>query len=137
MLPDNDFTRLIDVNFTRFITVSWISLIWVLLIIVHILALFGGLYFIVQWSGAAKAAGMYGGPPPPPFWLYLVYPLSVAFSLLLTRMSLELMIVLFRNEANTRVTKEYYMRMAKEKNMELDTSPAAAPDTASNSYKWK
>ena len=131
-----------DIHFTKFITVSWITIIWVLLIIVHFLALGGGL--IVLSRGAYEATERYTEaqkraaderreyergnlwhePTEPPkyagpSWQFLVLPLAVVVSLLITRMSLELVVILFRNEANTRVTKEYYMRVMKEKNMEM------------------
>ena len=115
-MPDNEFIRFFDIKFTRFITVAWISIIWILLIIAHFIALAYGLYSIVQWDMVARKGSW--GPPPPPAWLYVVYPILVTGSLLFTRMFLELMIVLFRNEANTRVTKEHYMRVMKEKHME-------------------
>jgi len=112
------FDVLFDIRFTRFITTTWISIIWVFVIVLHFLALGGGVIGLALWSNAAQSSHYVTEPP---FWLWFVLPIAVAFSLLGFRMSLELMIVIFRIEANTRVAKEYYSRVMKEKKYELDS----------------
>ena len=117
-----------DIHFTKFITISWITIIWVLLIVGHFFVLGGGMvalsYSAVQanreYAEAKESRGGYspwGRSEPtyqgPPAWLFLVFPLGVAASLLVCRIMLECTIVFFRNEANTRVTKEHYLRIAK------------------------
>ena len=81
-----------DIGFTRFISNSWISIIWVIVIVVHILAMIGA------------AVSFAGEESPVPFLIALfVAPIS----LLLCRMILELEVIFFRIETNTRESKEH------------------------------
>ena len=84
-----------DIRFTRFITNTWISIIWVIVIIAH---------FIAPFVVCAVMANTVGGGAPIVAFVLSV-PLAL-LSLLFSRMSLELTIVLFRIESNTRATKE-------------------------------
>ena len=95
-----------DIGFTRFITTTWISFIWTVLVILAILAcivaVFGGPFVIYNsmevWTGTTA---MLMGPI-----VMLLGLLVTALFLLFTRMGLELAIVFFRVETNTRETKE-------------------------------
>jgi len=95
LIPDL-FTRqssgLFDIGFTRFISNTWISIIWVILIIVHFLAAIGATYYSFNEDEPL---------------LFLLALFAVPISLLLCRMSLELKVIFFRIESNTRESKEH------------------------------
>ena len=85
---------LFDIHFTRFVSNTWISVIWVIAIIV----LFCGALSAIYWAFQVdEMTGMIS--------LVLV-PLITAISLLFTRMALEFDKVVFRIETNTRETKD-------------------------------
>jgi len=80
-----------DIGFTRFISNTWISIIWVILIIVHFI---GGVMFMsVAWSREDGS-------------LFLTTLVTVPISLLLCRMILEVIVIFFRIESNMREIKE-------------------------------
>ena len=83
-----------DIGFTRFITNTWISFIWFLVIVVHFLGALGAMFYAFSIDGGAGLLSL------------LVVPLTL-LSLLFSRMALELDVVMFRIETNTRETKEY------------------------------
>jgi len=96
--PEQPLDGFFDIGFTRFVTNTWISIIWVIVIIAHFIAP------LVVLAVTASVVGKDGGSVP-----LVAFALSlplVALSLLLSRMSLEVTIVLFRIESNTRATKE-------------------------------
>ena len=101
---------MLDIHFTKFITVSWITIIWCILIALHVVVL---LFLLGSTLYMAGQTHPFTGKPVGGAWMVLVWPVVVALSLLATRIFLELTIVLFRNEANTRVAKEHYLRVAK------------------------
>ena len=80
-----------DIGFTRFISNTWISIIWGILITAHIIGAVVCLF-----------AALNNGDPR----LFLVALVVVPVSLLLCRMSLELNVIFFRIESNTRESKE-------------------------------
>ena len=82
-----------DIGFTRFITNTWISIIWTIAVILHFLAFLCGVFaFLSTTKGAV----------PPIALLALVAPLSLLFS----RMALEFTIVVFRIESHLRAMRE-------------------------------
>ena len=83
-----------DIHFTRFISNTWVSVIWVIAIIVQFCGALSAIYWAFQ---ADEMTGMIS--------LVLV-PLITAISLLFTRMALEFDKVVFRIESNTRETKD-------------------------------
>ena len=81
-----------DIGFTRFISNTWISIIWFIVIGVHFLAAIGAMIC----SAAVES--------PVPFLIALF---AVPISLLFSRMALELEVIFFRIETNTRESKEH------------------------------
>ena len=94
--PEQSSGGLLDIGFTRFITNTWISIIWVIVIVVH---------FLTPCVVFVAAANMAGGGAAVMTAFMLSIPLTL-LSLLFCRMGLEVLIVLFRIESNTRATKE-------------------------------
>ena len=90
--PNGNTPGIFDIHFTRFISNTWISIIWVILIIAHFI---GGLMF-VSIAGARDDGAL----------LLIIALVAVLFSLLLCRMCLELNVIFFRIESNTRESKE-------------------------------
>ena len=84
-----------DIGFTRFISNTWISIIWCIVIFVHFVGALGAMYYAFNTDGTLGAISL------------LVVPLITAISLLFCRMGLELEVIFFRIESNTRETKEY------------------------------
>jgi len=85
---------MLDIGFTKFITNTWVSIIWVLMIVVHgfvALAALGTAFVQDPMLGMVALIGV---------------PLIACFSLLLCRIWLELVIVIFRIESNTRALKD-------------------------------
>jgi len=80
-----------DIGFTRFISNTWISVIWVILIIAHFLA-----------AIAAIAYSSHVGSIVP----FLIALFAVPISLFSCRLGLELEVIFFRIESNTRESKE-------------------------------
>jgi len=203
-----------DIHFTRFITVPWITIIWVMLIIGHFLSLAGGMIYLGysatipyrefskvkkrykedlkeyetkledynkvrdefqrkhkawkdewvnfrnvhekwtedrkgkefnhQWRAQNPEPQPPNTPEPrepniwppqkpeepvfrytgPSLWQFPVFlvggVVAVAVQLFFIRLFLEFIIVIYRNEANTRVPKEHYLKMMKEKNVGLE-----------------
>ena len=83
-----------DIHFTRFISNTWVTIIWVVIIIAHFL---GALIAVFSAFNISGEVGMMA---------FLVTPLATALSLLFWRMALELDKVVFRIEKNTRETKD-------------------------------
>jgi len=84
-----------DIGFTRFISNTWISIIWCIVIVVHFLGALGTVFYAFNMDGTTGVISL------------LVVPLLTAISLLFFRMCLELEVIFFRIESNTRETKEY------------------------------
>ena len=84
-----------DIGFTWFISNTWISIIWCIVIAVHFLGALGTVFYAFNMDGTTGAISL------------LVVPLVTAISLLFCRMGLELEVIFFRIESNTRETKEY------------------------------
>ena len=82
-----------DFGFTRFITNTWISVIWTLFVILAalacIVAIVGGLFAVA--NGAMQGFGS-----------ILLAPIVIALYLLFIRIGLECIIVLFRIETHLR-----------------------------------
>jgi len=81
-----------DFGFTRFITNTWISIIWAINVVATILV-----------ATVACFICLFGNPPA---ILVLAVPIVVALWLLLSRMPLELTIVMFRIETHLRTIKD-------------------------------
>ena len=84
-----------DIGFTRFISNTWISIIWCIVIIVHFLGAIGAMSYAFNTDGTTGVISL------------LAVPLITLVSLLSCRMALELEVIFFRIETNTRETKEY------------------------------
>jgi len=84
--------KIFDIGFTRFISNTWISIIWVIVIVVHCLGAIGATVYSFNVES------------PVPFLIALF---AVPISLLFCRMVLELGVVFFRIESNTRESKEH------------------------------
>jgi len=84
---------LFDIGFTRFITNTWTSILWVLTII---LALLG--------CGGAMVSGASNNAPA----LFIIAPIAAALFLLFMRMLFELTIVIFRIETHLRTIRDKY-----------------------------
>jgi len=82
-----------DIDFTRFITNTWISALWVLTIVVAFLGCGIALLFAVN-----KEVPI----------LILIAPIAAALFLLFMRMSFELTIVMFRIETHLRTIRDKY-----------------------------
>ena len=84
-------TGIFDIGFTRFFSNTWISIIWGIVIGVHFLGVCVALYYLDKDN--------WGVP--------LITLLATPISLLSWRMALELDVIFFRIETNTRKSKEY------------------------------
>ena len=91
-----------DIHFTRFISNTWVTIIWVAFIIAHFL---GALIAVFSAFNIDEVTGVIS--------LVLV-PLITAISLLFTRMALEFDKVVFRIETNTRETKDLLREIKEE-----------------------
>gem|GEM_PF-1197807 len=91
-LPTEKNTGIFDIGFTRFISNTWISIFWVLLIIAHFSVAIGAMMFSFN-----------AGSPVP----LLIALFAAPISLLLFRMILELAVVCFRIESNIRESKNH------------------------------
>jgi len=103
-----DVLGFFDFGFTRFITNTWISFIWMLTVGITFLAwglliLAWGLsiWFIISQGGKFAVGGFLMR-----FLMILVSPLVAAIYLLFTRMGLEFMVVIFRIETHLRELKD-------------------------------
>ena len=83
---------LFDIGFTRFITNTWISIIWVLTIILTFLGCVGAMVYHA-----------FNNAPPV---LFIIIPIVSLLSLLSMRMLFEVTIVLFRIETHLRTIRE-------------------------------
>ena len=99
--PRESSTGIFDFGFTRFITNTWISMIWRISVILTLVFLgimvVGGLYFMAQGKGEYD------------FLILLTISLSTIaaiLNLLFTRITLEFIIVVFRMESHLRVLKD-------------------------------
>jgi hypothetical protein len=90
---EGDSPGIFDIGFTRFITNTWTSILWILCIFFHILA-------CVICVGVA----LFGGGEA--IVLVVVSPIATAISLLFFRMAFEMTIVIFRIESHLRVLRE-------------------------------
>jgi len=81
---------LFDIGFTKFVTNALIPFLWVFCIIAHFL---GAIIAISAAFAQSTEAGILA---------ILLVPLATLFSLLLSRVGFEVIIVLFRIETNTR-----------------------------------
>jgi len=82
-----------DIGFTRFITNTWTSILWVLTIILAFVGCGGALVY-----AATNEAPI----------LFLLAPIATVLFLLFMRISFELTIVLFRIETHLRTIREHY-----------------------------
>ena len=85
-----------DIGFTRFISNTWISFIWVVVIIAHFLGTIGAIFYAFHAEEFKDIAVL----------SLFVVPLIALVSILFCRMFLELDVVLFRIESNTRETRD-------------------------------
>ena len=86
-----------DFGFTRFITNSWISFLWVLCVI----------SFFIGSIGCVIGAFF----NPPESLILLLAPIALALYLIVFRMMFEFTIVVFRIETHLRVIREHYEKM--------------------------
>jgi len=90
-----------DFGFTRFITNTWISFIWIVIVVLAIFlciaAVLAGLYRVSQGDHAG-------------FVLAVLAPIVTPLFLLFARMGLEGIIVLFRIETHLRSIREHYAK---------------------------
>jgi len=90
-----------DFGFTRFITNTWISFIWIVIVTLTILvfcvAILAGLFTLSQ-----------GGVSPAGVGIILLATIIAPLFLLFARMGLEGVIVLFRIETHLRSIREHY-----------------------------
>ncbi|MDR0870333.1 MAG: DUF4282 domain-containing protein [Planctomycetaceae bacterium] len=111
--PLTSETGLLDIGFTRFITPVWISVIWIICIVSNVISFLASLgwigiiaYGMSQGSRNAWTGEMSGGNPAVGVFVFLlgivVSIILHLLSLLLDRIFLEVTIVLFRIEENTR-----------------------------------
>jgi len=82
-----------DIGFTRFITNTWTSILWVLTII-----------FALLGCGGAMVFGAFNDAPV----LFIIAPIAAALFLLFMRMAFELTIVIFRIETHLRTIRDKY-----------------------------
>jgi hypothetical protein len=103
--PPSSGGGFLDIGFTRFITPIWISVIWVIDIVMHVISFLASLVWIGRIADAMSRGGTDGGV----FILGLLLASIILhlLSLLLSRILLELIIVVFKIEENTRRTAEY------------------------------
>jgi len=99
-MPSEASSNFLDIGFTRFITNTWISFIWVLVIVAHILGFLVGLGCSL-WMTAETGFGFFL------LWLLFGTPLTL-LSLLFSRIALESAVVLFRIESHLRRIREHY-----------------------------
>ena len=85
-----------DFGFTRFITNTWISIIWAINVVVACVVAVGGCVAGLAIGASGELAG----------FLLLTAPIVVVLWLLLSRMWLELTIVMFRIETHLRTIKD-------------------------------
>ena len=81
-----------DIRFTRFISNTWISSIWVIVIVVHFLVAIGA----AVYSSKVESLDM-----------FLIVLFVISISLPFSRMALEFAVIFLRIETNTRESKEY------------------------------
>jgi len=94
------FDILFDIGFTRFVTNVWISFIWVIVIIVHVLG------FIALLIGAGMMiAGGGNGAEFAAFLTMILGTVGLLLSFLFSRISLEVIIVIFRIETHLRAMR--------------------------------
>jgi len=93
--PSASESGILDIGFTRFISNTWISIIWVILIIAHFLVAVGAIFMAFNTDQTLGTISL------------LAVPLTALILLLSSRMALELAVIFFRIETNTRETKEY------------------------------
>ena len=91
--PMSSSSGFFDIGFTRFITNTWTSILWVLSIILAFLGCVGAMVL-----GASNEAPE----------LFIFAPIAAALFLLFMRMSFELTIVLFRIETHLRTIRDKY-----------------------------
>jgi len=93
--PDTSYEQmspsLFDFGFTRFVTNTWISIIWALTIVLTFLGCVGAMVF-----GASNNVPA----------LFIIAPITAALFLLFMRMAFEVTIVLFRIETHLRTIRE-------------------------------
>ena len=93
-----------DIGFTRFISNIWISIIWAIVIVVH----FFGFILLLIGTGMIMASGDSKAPVAAlSLSIVILGTAGLSLSLLFCRMALELDVILFRIETNTRESKEY------------------------------
>jgi hypothetical protein len=106
---DIGFTRFLDIRFTRFITPIWLSVIWVICIVSNVIS------FLASLVGIGIITYVASGNPAVGVFVFLlglpVFIILHLLSLLFSRIALELIIVLFKIEKNTRGTEEYTRAM--------------------------
>jgi len=88
-----------DFGFTRFFTNTWISFIWILTIIAHILGFSVCMVYVHSMSEESSGVSLVS--------LMIAVPLFL-LSLLFSRMTLESIVVLFRIETHLRSIREHY-----------------------------
>ena len=96
---------LFDIGFTRFITNTWTSILWVLTIILAFLGCGGAMVY-----GASNKVPV----------LFIIAPIAAALFLLFMRMTFELTIVLFRIETHLQTIRDKYSPLQKICNTSVD-----------------
>ena len=98
---------MLDIYFTRFFTNTWISVLWITTIITHCLVTLisiGVIFYVFNEMNPGEMPDTLGLLLS--FMLSAVVLLVALMSLFVQRMALELIIVLFRIESNTRYSQE-------------------------------
>ena len=96
-----------DFGFTRFITNTWISIIWGIVIIAHLLGMMVAIYVLFNGLNVVDDGGRNMGIVAIERLLWIAaVPLITVLSLLFFRMVLKLEVIFFRIETNTRETKD-------------------------------
>ena len=109
-LPREESPGFFDFGFTRFVTNTLISIIWVLTVVLTLP--FWGIMVLVGLYNMAQAQGEFDFAIG--LLTILLSTFSAVFGLLFTRIILELIIVMFRIETNTRTLKEWAERVGEQ-----------------------
>ncbi|GHT45517.1 hypothetical protein FACS189454_05150 [Planctomycetales bacterium] len=106
--PPTSEVDFLDIGFTRFITPVWISTIWIICIVVDVISVFISFVYAVIIANTVKEdTNNIGVDAAVVFILGLLASIILPLlTLLLQRIVLEVLIVLFKIEKNTRETEE-------------------------------
>jgi len=112
--PGEKSPGIFDIRFTRFITNVWISVIWVIIIVAHFftyLCVIFGMLISVGMAAQQGGEDTFAGAMMVSLVMFLPVTVGLILSLLFWRMALELIIVIFRIETNTRPIQQIETHM--------------------------